>query len=310
MSQRVSQYVSMGMRDSKYVIGAGKGIFFKYFIFSMSSLIGKLFFLSYPLFALGDYHIIKQIEEGKKISLEDAFEDSNVGKKYWTTTHFALVNHIIFLIGMIIIAGLSFGLIQMGYTLDRYFRFDQGYTVFVSQIISGCIFIVFIIQKQLYFGPVTYLIQSNEDNGLSDTLRQSALIMTNYGKVKLLYIYLYYVIRLLIYGFVSVLLSYGAYVLLPDFWFVFVTILLGVNLLKSMTKIMLAHKISSSKLFVDLIKEATYKSLGDQNRYKVFENKVSKKDILITLFEEMRVEEKSDTSDKQEKEHKEPETNI
>lgn len=287
MSQQFTSYVSKGMQESKYAFKRRKHGFMNLLTFFMASLIGKRFFLSYPLFALAEYHLAQQVEQEGVVSLEEAFEDACITKNYWTAVHLALLNQVVFLIGFFTIALFGFVLFFFGTMLEGVFGFGDNIALVVSLTVTAGLFLMLIIQKSLYFGPVLYLIQGS-DVSLSEALQQSRHIMTKSARYKLLRIHMYYFSKtLLVIGAVVAITYFAAasYPAIP--WLVLMGMGFIVVLMSFAPKTMFSHRISTSKLFIDLVQEAIYYGRGDSDTSKLATQKVSKEKLLLSVFEKM-----------------------
>lgn len=291
MSRGVSHYVSLGTRGSKIAWSQNRKARLRYVFYSMASLIGKLFFLSFPLFALGDYHIVNQIKEKRDWSFFDAFEDSHDQNKYSATVKYALLYHVLFVTGMIIIAALSFLLLQVAHTIDASLGFDRHYIVFVARVLSGSLVVVFLFSLKIQLGPALYLIQSSKDLSLSDALKSSALILERHGKIKLFHVQLFYMFRVVPLGMLYGSLAYWSYEALSGNYFLIITALLVFFFLKVVSKNVLSYHISVSNLYNDLVKEQAYGSLNEQQTEQIIGTRVPKKEVLMTLFDGVPVPE-------------------
>jgi hypothetical protein len=292
MSRAVSHYVSLGTSGSKIALSQNRRSGLRYLFYSMASWIGKLFFLSYPLFAMGDYHIVQQIKEKREWSFFDAFEDSSDLNKYFATVKYVLLLHILFITGMIIIAALSFILLQVARSIDLSLEFERHYIVFVARVLSGSMVVVFLFTLKIYLGPALYLIQSSKDLSLSEALKSSVIILKRQGKIKLFHVQLHYLISVVFLGTLYGSLAYWSYETLTGNAFLVITALLVFLFLKFASRKILAYHISVSNLYIDLIKELVYVPLSEQPTKRIIGTRISKKDVLMTLFDRVTVPEK------------------
>ncbi|MFW5895030.1 MAG: hypothetical protein ACOCU0_03775 [Bacillota bacterium] len=297
MSQKASKYVSVGLRDSKNALKENREQTLKFNVFSLSSLLAKRFFLSFPLFALAEYNLANQLRANKNMDMDTAFEDSEDRGKYSAAAQLALLTQTIFITGVLILGGLAYGFIHLGFIMDRFFEFDRYYTAFIFQILSGGVFIAFILKLNTYFGPAVYMIQSGEAKGLQDALRQGARYMSKTGRVKLTYIHVYHLGRFLVYAIVAFLLIYGAFSILSVFSAIATTIAVGIVFLMAMPRVMLSHRISTTHLLSDLITENVYESLLVKENTEGTNASISKEQTLMALFDELSNDEDTEASD-------------
>ncbi|MFW5913534.1 MAG: hypothetical protein ACOCSM_00585 [Bacillota bacterium] len=298
MSQKASKYVSIGLKASKHALRQKNESTLKYKVFSLASLLGKRFFVSYPLFALADYRLAGQIEDAEAMDMDKAFEDSGDTEKYVSVAQLALLSQVILLTGLAIIGGVAYGFIHLGARIDQLLEFERYYMVFAFQILSGCVFIGFLIKKAMYFGPVAYLIQSGEAGSLSEALSHGASFMTPSGKAKLTYLHVYHLGRVLVYAITAFLVAYAALATLPAFLFIAITIGVGILFLRSLPRVMLSHKLSTMRLFSDQSKEMAYESLLERETSSGSNGKISKEETLIGLFDELSNDNIKSDSDK------------
>lgn len=287
MSQKISRYVSTSRVEAIDALHSGSRHFLKFFGFSMSTLIGKLLVVGFPLFALAEFHIVSQIQKTKHFDLESAFEDSQSGKKFWTTALCALLGQIIVIAGGLLIFLLYLGLKAVGSQMDYSFRFNRFFTVFFFGLFCILLFALLVVWVSLYFDPVVFLIQSNGDMGISEALRQARAVMTPVGRGKLFWMRIYYLIAITVVAG----LGYGAfylwYAVLPTFWGVgLLAVLFCLLLLLTMSRILLSERIACVKLFSDLVEEAAFQNFFVSKPEESLQGKIRKEQILATLFEE------------------------
>lgn len=282
MNQKLLVYIKKGMHDSKSALHNQKPLFFKYFLFVLTSFLGKLFFITYPLFALADIRIAKSIEETGKFELEKSFEDSNLIKTVWTTMLFILLKTLILISGTIILSGLTFMLASFGTTIDSMTTLKGNYMTYFFGSLGVIAIVVFIIMVNLYLGPATYIIQSNDDVGISDVFTKSIEIMNKNGKSTLLLIKIFHLLRFLINLIVCIGLIWVIHIFSNPLIETFCIIILSIVLLLTLPRIVLSNKISSYSLF----KKLTDKEDILNNSTKI---KVKKEELLVTLFDDLEI---------------------
>ena len=285
MSKNVS--VSSHMTKSKLAIKETNIGFVKYFMFTITSWIGKLMFLSFPLFALSEYHLIEQIKQAKPCSLEDAFEGAASFKKYWITCQFALIYQGLILTLALIIWGLTFGLDRIGAQLDDIMNFNRYYTAWVFQWGAIILGVIGVYQISIMYAPVVYLIYTHEDMTLSEALKESQLMMTGSAKRQLMGIHLSHLSLFMIKVALGGGLLAAAYYGIPRFFFILILVIVSVWLLTGIPRLLLSVRLSSVALYDTLLENASYESLFDASRNKVNPNRIRKEEVLIKLFEDL-----------------------
>ena len=285
MIQKVSHYIALGKVSSRTTFARSKKQFFKYFIFNISAMIGKLCFLSFPLFAFAEYHLVKQVEQAQKLTFGKAFEDASSKKVFETTQHLALLNHVLTIAGLLVIGGLAYGLIYLGTTIDNYFDLNRYYVEFIFQAMSGTILVVFLLFKNIYMESLTYILRVDHEISLAEAFRKNEEVMANKNKVYLFYIKAYFFGVFAIYAIIAGVSSYLAFVYFIEYWFIIITILLILFGLRVMTKLMFGYKVASTKLFEDLHKDLNFEQAVTEGEEKLSEDKMLTSEILLTLFD-------------------------
>lgn len=285
MSQYTSHYIQTGLKESKTSGQKKKKKTAKHFIYALSSMLGKRFFLSYPLFALADYHMADQIEKTETIDFEKAFEDCKSNGKYWSSVQFSLLKQLILVVGVLLLGLIAYGLSNLGNILDVAYDFQSNYAEFTFLVLGATSIFMFIIMLNVHFGSVMYFIQS-EDVGLSEALQKNARIMTKIARTKLLYINLYYLTRFAAYTALSVWVIYWVSSEFTTSWLIITAVVFLVLLLASIPRLILSHRISSASLFKDMIVETAYVNLEEDAEDSALSEKISKETLLASLFEE------------------------
>ncbi len=299
MSLSVSDYVSMAMNDVEIALSRKKRKFLRYFLYSVASFIGKLFFLSYPLFAFADHHISNQIRENRNWQLLDAFEDTNDQKRYWTTVKYALLNHIVHITGFLMIAGVVFVLMRVASSITDYYEPERQYLMFVAQIISGALVVSFLFSVRIHLGPMIYLLRTSDDLSLSEAFKHSAIIMEGQGKIKLFHMQFRSLSKVLFWGLLCAGFGYLSYTAFSFDVFLVIAIILGFLFLRLVSRQGLVYRISASNLYTDLIKEVAYDRLSEHDMDRMTGSTLRKKDILKTLFDGVPIDNDHNVPDAQ-----------
>lgn len=290
MNQKLSVYIKKGMRASRGAFRHQSQLYFKYCLFLLTSILGKLLFFTYPLYALAEVRIVKTINETGSFEVEKSFEDANSIKKVWTTILYYLVKGLIYLSGIIILSGFTYLLIYLGKTIDEMTTLKKYYVMFAFGIIGGILILLFIIMVHLLFAPATYLIQKYDDIGISDVISKSISIMSRKGKMKLFLIEIMHLLYFLLFAsiFLGILWFFES-IFLP-LVVIFCSIIFAIILLIMIPKIILSNKIASICLIEELVNEEAYEdSLNNHDRQKS-NIKVKKEDLLISLFDNSNID--------------------
>lgn len=286
MKKSISYYLFKGFRDSRKALKKNRPLFLKYSIFLLSSLLGSLTLIAYPIFELANIRIARSVVENGRFKVEDAFEDSNSLKKLWVTGLGKIVGLFALLSGIALIGGLGFALMNVGLQIDLItsLRAYYFYPTFIG--LSGALLIIYVLCVLTYFGPLSHIIQK-DDVGLADGMKKSVSIMNFNGAVKLIVIYLvhilYLAIRLAIaYGiiyYLSTIIIYEVHNL--------VIIAFAVIVLLGFPRAVLSLTIARTSLYDDLIEEHKYFELIGSKKQQLLEEE--KELLLNSLFDEAKV---------------------
>ena len=178
MSQKVTTYVSHGSVSSKTALNQNGNRHVLYYLFTLAGLIGKLFFLSNPLFVLTEQAINKQIDDQENISLADALAKANDHKKYFALAQFVLLKQLLMLILLILVGFVSVGFIYLGYTLDNLFDLDRYYIMSFFEVISGVLLVTSLLILYSYLFSIPTIISQSESMTLGEALKQNQQIMS------------------------------------------------------------------------------------------------------------------------------------
>ncbi len=310
MSHLAKEYVGIGNKEAKTLLKGTRRHYLKYFVFTLSAIIGKLFFLSHPLFSLTEYKLINEALRGNDIDLEKALIDSTKQKKFWTAVQFVLIDQVIFIVGLILIGLIALISVQLGFLLDISLNFNQPFLFITFITLNIILFLVFILYKSVYFGPVLFFIQNEESALLHEAFSKAALVMKSGNKLKLLHIKLIYLFKFSLYLALSIAVAYYTFELLTFLWGLIVTLILTVLILRLLPKMVFSHGFATSKFFNDLQNEVAIELAYDPVALVKDTSTLKKEEILLTLFDTVSTpfkEEKEETiQDDQDKQQPKP----
>jgi hypothetical protein len=296
MIKRVSEYVSTGMNESKTALKSSKIPRFQLLLFILSTFIGKLFFLSAPLFMMAEYRLVKQVQETHRIRLEDAFADSHRSSVYKTMTLAVLWNQIVIFSGLLLLGLLTFGLSIVAQQFSSYvFPFDWSGLAYTIGILLGVGFVITIF---LWFDPMIFLIHTQENYGLSDAMKKAEEMMTNTGMFKLIMIRLHHLFLILVFAGGGAWLALYAYFSYSVVWFLVFLIPIVLIVFAKVPQILLSQRMACTMLYDDLVEESTYQSLYDQSFKGLDSEKIGKERLLVALFDELPTSTLEDDPDK------------
>lgn len=282
--------------DSRTLLKQSEVGVFKSVILMIASQLGKLFFLSYPLFALAEVNLINRMKSGQKIKITDVFDDASDREKYGTMAHIALMYHVIILAVTMIMGGLAFGLISIGISIDGRMRFYDHPVTTILSIVSGVLYLIIMMYVKVYFSSMPYIIHAGDNLSLSDCFKQNDMMLSHGGKLKIFSLYRNYMIKLLVVAFTGGVLSYIAWANLRLYASVSIIIVISFIFLVVYTKTSLSYRIGAFMLCEDLIHERMLVSLGHQDQKPVFNKQLNQQELLLSLFNDVTKIEKDHPS--------------
>lgn len=183
MVNKLSWYLKKGFRGAFSAFRKQGCLYFKYLLYLLASLFGKGLIFTYPLFAFADVRIVKEFEETGTFRIENLFEDAEKPKKYWRTVVFLILKLMFLSAGIFLIAIITALFITLGLEVEVYGTYITGFGAIF--LLLGIIAVAFFtIIYLLYFAPAIYLLQTNDEMGITDILTKSLSTMKR-GKMKL-----------------------------------------------------------------------------------------------------------------------------
>jgi len=291
MNNQVSNDIKTSIKTVKDVFGGRIGLYMRFVLFSLTAIVGKMTFIGLPLFSFAEYKAANQIETDRTVDLNQSFSDTKSVNKYWLALLYALLKGTIIVTVFLIILGLYYGLNLMGVSIDDYLDLERYYSVMIVQVICISLLLVSVSFIHVYFGPVMYLISISDDNGLNEILTQNHKMMTkNNGLFKLMYIWIFFLIRFIVLVAFLSLLGYFAFQYFYDHFFIMTLIIFSLVVFVILPRILVMNRLSSIKLFEHMLENAAYESLFNDEGTTTIVNRIRKEDVLSALFDEIIVE--------------------
>ena len=290
MNQKLSVYLKNGKNASTSAISNQKTLYVMYCFYLLTSFLGRLILITYPLFALADIRIAKTALETGSFEVEKSFEDSNSIKKVWTTILYFMLKSLFLVSGIIILCGVTIVLVYLGHIFDAMTSLNYNLMMYILGAPAVLTMLVFILIVNLYFGPATYIIQSHHDIGISDVISKTVSMMRKKAKMTLLLIGVFHWFRYIIYVIICWGLMYLINLMFSTLVVYFFGVIFIIYLLLKLPKILLSKKIASVSLFKDLSNEEDYQALvGNQDPDQV-KTILKKEDLLVSLFDENEID--------------------
>jgi hypothetical protein len=275
------------MKKAKMAIGSPDVGAIKFLLFTLTSMLGKLIPLSFPLFALSDYRLVYKIQKGTTFHMEDGFEGAKSTKHYWVTLQFILYMECLMIVVLGLIFMLYLSLNYIGSELDNLMNFNRYYTAWFFQITSIVFAVIAIYNIGLSFAPVVYIVSNQDEPNLSEALKDARKMMTPQAKMKLIEIHFLHVVRFLPKLLIGAALAYYAVMNFQVILYLIVIIVVSIALLFSLPKYLLSIRISSVHLFDSWMEGIAYTSLFDGTNQSDYNQRIQKEEVLLKLFEDI-----------------------
>ena len=163
-----------------------KGNYIRYYLFWIVSLIGKFIPIASPAFFLATSRLARNVKVNQDIVISSAFEATDE-KNSTRTMLWSLVIAGLILVGGILLIGV-FGLLLylLGSGICDEANMEEMIPVFL--IPAAILLVVFVVSFFIYFSPISYIVDTNPEIGVSDVLYNSVDSMKRNGKKTLLLI--------------------------------------------------------------------------------------------------------------------------
>lgn len=274
--------------------------FFKHIVFGVTSVVGKIFALSNPLYTFGEFNAIKEYNETGELSFNNIIKDTQDTKKYWTTFRFIVKTHVITIIGTIFLGLISFGLIHLGIAIDNFYNIEIGFYKILFQILSGLTIVFAFIYRNILIESMTFFIWNQEESDIVDAVDQNASFQKNGARLKLFFIQSMYFVANLLYLAISSLIVYQLHInLFYEHWIIVGYFILSIGFVILAGFSMLSYKVSSMKLYFDFVDgESTSIMIENKTVLSELEIKFSEEAILhyydeVALQEQVREDERN-----------------
>lgn len=282
MSYKAKKYMSSSIELTNGTLKKG---LFRVSFWMVMSMVGKLMFFSFPLFALTEQEVMRQAKTEKKIDFLKAFKATS-GKAYFETMKYVLYRSIVFLVGTLSILALGYLLIVSAINAYMYLPFAIGEMLIFVYAFTGLLYFGFLILFSLMYPAVIFLINQYPDLTLSEALVENRKLVTKYATTQILMIRIKFYLKefgtLLFLGYLLFLVRYT----MPYYlWLLLIPVGIVLYILL-LSRWYLASGIAMHTLFNDLLEERAYAGLFESKETTLEVPQVRKEDILVTLFEE------------------------
>lgn len=293
MNRGFAFYFKNAMKSSAATIWKNKG-FLQVLTYFLAELVARATVIFGVIFALGDVTQAKLADENKRFSIPQSLKVATKIKPVWTYIMSVVAEFFIFLGGTLIIALITFALGLLGYAVCGLIH--APYFVAALFAVPGVlVFAVYALIMLLIFSPTAYVIETNPNFGVHETIKSCFDTMKSSGKAS---VFLnYFVFGLLEYvilgfcGFGGALIGFLAYSFLPAY----LPVLLAVWLIISLAVVLLvlpmfelARRIALKSLFEDIVVDVNKHTNGINirkcNGVKFKRSQI--RETLVDLFDE------------------------
>lgn len=304
MNRGLFTYLKESFKVSKVLFKRNKVNYFKFYLWIISSFIGKMLFISYPAFKLMDVKVATIANEKQKMDLLDAFEKSD-NKDLFLKTLLGF-----FLKGVLLISGILIFLLIAGIMGGIAYVSSESVALTIALALPGVIFMfIYIIIFCLSFAPLGYVINKRDDLNLSKDFFVCAECMKKGGKKTLFGIDIIMLLLHVVYLGIAFLASYlclsSSSETLYVIGYVLIFIFFAFYLFLA-AKLVLSSRIAKIKLFDDIMNfDVSNEEKPEEEKEEVKDKKVkskkkkiietrSKEEILISLFNDKSLDEKEE----------------
>lgn len=181
MNKGCAYYFKEGFKIAKDTFSKDKKNYLKYYLFLIASFIGRLSFVTMPIFNLANVRLIHNVKKNKNIELFNSFEGAENPKKWWRTLVTNSLWLTILLAGVVII---FFCAVQAIPFLVSIKDTPVAYTIFTILVffVTAIVISIYSLIASLYFLPVNYILNQYPDLSASMVLKTSFTSMSKDGK--------------------------------------------------------------------------------------------------------------------------------
>lgn len=292
MNKGCIAYFGEGLKTAKNTFFKNKKNFFKYYLYLMASVLGSIFIVTMPIFFLANVRLAKIAKEKNEIEVLNSLEGADHPKRWWTLLVTNYLWEILVIAGAAAIALCVVPTVPFISSL-AFLKSPIAVGVFTYLIlfVLYVVLYIYLIIASLHFKPVNYIIDKDENLGVSEVLKTSYRSMNKDGKVT------YFLIDLL-YGIIC-----GAVFFLLGI-FLIVLILLGSKMpavggiiLSIFTGLLIAvilfflpfftlgHSVSMVSLFDDVIQMEDAETITTEETKQESKEDLNKEDVELSTDE-------------------------
>ena len=264
MNRGFAFYFKNAIKSSAAAIWKNKSIL-PVIVYFLAGFVAKVTIIFSAIFSLADIRQAKIVDESKRFDIPQTFKVATKSKTVWTMVLSIIAEAFIFLGGVLIIAAITCVLALIGYAVCWLIE-GPDYIVALFCIPGGFGLLVYTLLMCLIFSPTPYIIETNPNLGVSETVKICFDTMKGRGKFTA---FMNFFIPTLLEGFVIAICIVGCWfipVLIDSYylpvilvaWIIFSLVL--IFLLIPMFD--LTKKIAQKSLFEDIVLDTNRRTNG------------------------------------------------
>ena len=254
MNRGFAFYFKNAMKSSAATIWKNRNML-QVLMYFLAELVARVTIIFSPIFDLANIRQAKIVQEKRRMDIPETLQVATKGKPLWTMVLSIIAEAFIFLGGTLLIAVLTGILFLIGFIVCSVVHGPQ-YIIWLFCIPGGLVFLVYALIMVLIFSPTPYIIETNPNLGVYETVKICFDTMKGRGKVTA---FLNFFIPTLIEGIILATCASGFYYILffvPVAYAIFVlaawVIFSVVFILLTIPMFDLAKKVAQKSLFEDI----------------------------------------------------------
>ncbi len=168
-------YLAQGFKSTLKTYKKNKTSMLSFIFLSISSIIGKMFLITAPVFQMMDLSLAEDAAESSEFNMFEGFRDSDIPKSVWMLSVLNIIKGIFILSGVGLIVLLTTFLYFAGLKLGEFTTVNNMELYFIiPSAITALIFVSFILTV---FSPFTYIVRNVKTRDLFNVLYNNRISM-------------------------------------------------------------------------------------------------------------------------------------
>ena len=255
MNRGFAFYFKNAMKSSAATIWKNKNIL-QVLTYFLAELVARVTLIFSAIFDLANIRQAKIVQEKDKMDIPETLKVATKGKPVWTMVLSIIAEAFIFLGGTLIIAAVTGILLLVGFIVSSLVHGPE-YLMWLFCIPGGLVFLVYALVMALIFSPTPYIIETNPNLGVYETVKICFDTMKGRGKVTaFLNFFIPSLLEAIVAGIcvggfylIEYLMTDPSVILVLAGWLIFSVILF----LLTVPMFDLAKKIAQKSLFEDIV---------------------------------------------------------